>query len=198
MNESVLNFSPSREGGTLSRARVIKGGATPLISMEGRILSPKLSFSLMVEPMEGDLALIFEDDLGGVLLSILERADDKATGFLRLPQKSAVNLQELKVDLSKLKLKTQEGEIHSGALTLAGALCSMRFSVISKVASKIQTFARNILTRAKSLEVEGESTRLSGDNLTLTAQHDLRARAGLMDLKSKTSFRVDGRSISLG
>jgi hypothetical protein len=200
MTEKILNFLDHSGGQGLSRARVLEcDGRTAMLLGGHRVVRAELAPSLLLSPRPGDTALLYEDGEGAFLLSILARpAEGGARGILRLPPKSSLAVEELTLAAPRLEIAAGETRLRTSTLSAEGGVASLRFSILSQVASRIQSFARNLLTKAKSAEIKAGSARLDTENLSLQASEDIRARARHVDLLAKGSFRVDGRTINLG
>jgi hypothetical protein len=193
----------------LKAARVLSlvAGGRFLVAAEGANWTATVAASCLLAPQVGDLILVYLDQVSSAdlideprvyALAVLER-DPAKTADLTLPGPVEVKTGPLFLKPQSLAVETTSARIESQELAASGQLLRLDYKVAHFLAGLVTSVCRSLLTRARNLTLWVEnSANVSSQTMRLTAQEDLLARAGGVDIKAQASVKIDGRDIRLG
>ena len=157
---------------------------------EGCLLQPEVRDTVL-------LALL--DDGGAWVLSVLRRADARATGEVRLPARARLRGRELALSAGDLRLTGGTVDVRAGLLTLGGHMLLQGFAAMRTLCRDLGERALRRAGRYGALEEEVEDlAHRAAGRVRSEARASYRLRAEHADIRAAGQVDIDGRHIKVG
>lgn len=153
---------------------------------------------LQPEPRDAVLLALLDDGDAWVL-SVLRRADARASGELRLPARTRLHTGELSLSADDLRLSGRVVSVRAGLLTLGGRLLLQGFATVRTLCRDLKERALRRSGRYAALEEEVEDlAHRAAGRVRSEARTSYRLRAERADIRAAEQVDIDGRHIKVG
>jgi hypothetical protein len=187
----VLETLPAAAGSESRPDFMVAAGST--------IVEAAAAPSCLLAPRDGDEVLCLLGGGPAVVLAVLARADGAGPAVLALPPRTEVRVQSVDFETGALAAKAGAARLEAGRLSVSGSRLELGFKILHLAAGLATAAFRSLLTRSRQLRLEVERTAaIEARDIALSAQDDLKARSGGLDLRARDSVVIDGRDLRLG
>ncbi len=185
----------------LFTGRIISSGDDDLLSveLEGRILHASRAFSLLLDPLPGDMVLCLADQDQIMVLEILSSPRQEQRTLHLPPQTLLDAREELVLRADSITLSAREITARADTVTEDAREITMKAETMTTDCARITEKSRTRVTRTENLreEVSQTATRHVGSE-HVTVQGTASLDAGKFTLNAKGTVHIDGSKINLG
>jgi hypothetical protein len=196
---------------------VVEGAAEDFLSVRlgARRLLARRATSCLVDPVVGDRVLCAEEEGGGFVLAILERATDAptviaTTGDLELAPRGKLTVtaptgvhvataREMTLTSTSLEVVTEQASVVWKALQVAGRTLRAEVARLEVVSEESTSITGRLMQRAKrAFRVVDQVETLRAGQVDVLAETNLRMHGQTALVTSDDLVKVDGKQIQLG